>query len=70
MTYRRAFLAIAAVFIGYLLWLVIVKDSAVAMAAVWPLIVAFIVILMLPEKRLGGELFVRVMEAWKGKKDD
>lgn len=70
MSYRRAFLAIAAIFIGWLLWLVIDKDTATSISAVWPLVFAFIIILMLPEKRLAGDLFVRAVEALKGKPKD
>jgi len=66
LSYRRIFLAIAVIFIGYLLWLIIDKDSAVSIGAVWPLVFAFVIILMLPERRLGGDLFVRMIEAMKG----
>ena len=70
MSYRRFFLALASTFIGFLLWLAIDKDTATSGSAIWPLVFAFVIILMLPEQRLGGELFVRMVEAWKGKKDD
>lgn len=70
MSWRRVLLAAASVFIGYLLWLVIDKDSAISQGAVWPLIFAFIIILMLPESRLEGNLFVKLVSALKGKPDD
>ena len=69
MSYRRIFLAACATFIGYLLWFVLDKDSATSVSAVWPLIIAFVVILALPEKRLEGTMIARIIEAWKGKKD-
>jgi hypothetical protein len=70
MSYRRIFLAGAATFIGWLLWLVIEKDSATSSSAVWPLIFAFLIILVLPETRLKAETFVELIKAWKGKPND
>jgi len=70
MNYRRVFLAVATVFIGYLLWLIIDKDSAVSIGAIWPLIFAFVIILMLPERRLKGEAFIEALKAMRGKPDD
>jgi len=67
MTWRRGLLAAANVFIGFMIWVVIDKDSAVSMGAVWPLIIAFIIILALPESRLQGELLVKLAEALRKK---
>jgi hypothetical protein len=70
MNYRRIFLAAAATFIGYCIWFVLDKDTATSTAVVWPLICAFIIILALPEKRLEGTMISRMIDAWKGNKND
>ncbi len=70
MSYRRVFLAVAASFLAYLLWKVIELDTSTSISAVWPLCMTFLFVLMLPEKRLQGGLFVDLVKALKGKKDD
>lgn len=70
MSYRRLILAAAAGFLAYLLWKVINLDTSTSVSAVWPLSVTFLLVLMLPESRLQGDLFVRVVEALKGKPKD
>lgn len=52
--------------LGWLLYLVIVSEDAVSKGAVWPLTLAFLLMFMIPASRLGGDLFVRAIEALKG----
>ncbi len=66
MSYRRVLLGLFAVFFGYMLWLALHMETPAAASALWPLIVGILVVLMIPEKRLGGEMFVRLIEAFKG----
>lgn len=70
MSYRRVLLAGFAGFFAYMLWTVLRLDTATGTAAVWPLVFAILIILMLPEKRLQGDMFVRLIEALKGVKRD
>lgn len=71
MSYRRILLACVVAVFSYMLWVALHLDSITGAGAVWPLVVAILVVLMLPEKRLQGDMFVRLVEAWKGiKKDD
>jgi len=67
MTYRRAMLAAFAVFMGYLLFMVLSMDTPTSGGAVWPLVIGVLVILMLPEKRLSGKMIVDLLRALKGK---
>jgi ABC-type multidrug transport system permease subunit len=66
-SYRRILLALFAGFFAYLLWEALHLETATGQGAIWPLVVAILVVLMLPEKRLQGDAFVRVVEALKGK---
>jgi len=68
MTYRRLVLIAFAGFIGYLLLTVIQMDTPTSTGAVWPLVACLLVILMLPEKRLGGKMIVDLVAAAKGGK--
>ncbi len=67
-TYRRCVLILFASFFGYLLWKVIGISTVASSAAIWPLVTAILIVLMLPEERLQGDLFVRLVEALKGDK--
>lgn len=68
MTYRRVILSGFAAFMGYLLFMILRMDTPTSSGAVWPLVVGILVILMLPEKRLGGQMIVDLVSALKGKK--
>lgn len=67
MSYRRGILFLIVVFLSYLLWYAIQLNSPSSISAVWPLIFGLLITLMLPEERLQGDLFVRLVEALKGK---
>jgi len=66
MSYRRIVLIIFACFIGYLLYAVVMMDTSTSGGAIWPLMTGLLVILMLPEKRLGGEKIIELLKAMKG----
>ena len=70
MSWRRLILAAVVGFIAYLLWLVINTSTETSISAVWPLCFTLLIVLMLPEKRLKGDLFVSMVKALKGKPDD
>ena len=65
MSYRRIALITFAGFMGYLLFTVIKMDTPTSAGAVWPLVVGLLIILMLPEKRLGGQMIVDLVKALK-----
>ena len=69
MSYRRLILFAVIVFLSYLLWYAIQLNTSTSISAVWPLIFGLLVTLMLPEKRLGGDLFVKMITALKGKSE-
>lgn len=54
--------------LGWLLYIVIISEDAVTKGAVWPLTVAFLLMFMIPASRLGGDLFVQAIQAFKGVK--
>lgn len=69
MNYRRFILACYACFMGFLLYMTLKMDTPTASSATWPLVVGILIILMLPEKRLGGKMVVNLVKALKGKSD-
>lgn len=69
-SYRRIILGGVVIFLSYLLWYAIQLNTATSISAVWPLIFGLLITLMLPEKRLKGDLFVKLVTALKGKPDD
>lgn len=70
MSYRRILLAAFAALFGFLLYSAITADTAAASAAVWPLVAGTVVVLMIPEKRLNGELLGTLLDVLKGTQSD
>lgn len=71
MSYRRFVLIAFAGFVAFLLWTALGLDTSTGAGAMWPLVFALLVILMLPEDRLQGDTLVKLIAALKGvKKDD
>lgn len=69
MTLRKCILAISAIFAAFMMWLIVEKDSALAMSAFIPMCIVFVFILMLPEERLKGDAIIKIIRSWRGKKD-
>lgn len=68
MTYRRVILVLFAFFMAFMLFTAITMDTPTSASAVWPLVAGLLIILMLPEKRLGGKMIVDLVTAVKGLK--
>jgi len=66
MSYRRLVLTCFAAFLGFLLYTTLKMDTPTSASATWPLVVGILVILMLPEKRLGGKMIVDLVKALRG----
>ncbi len=66
MSYRRAILGIFAAFFAFLLWTALHLDTPSGVGAIWPLVFAILVVLMIPEKRFQSETMVSLIEALKG----
>ncbi len=66
--YRRGLLTATLSFFGWMLYFVLHTANTAAAAAVWPLIMAMLVVLMLPEQRLDAAMLVEVINSLKGNK--
>lgn len=64
--YRRIVLLAGQVFLGYLLFTIVDSTDAANKGLVWPLVMSFLVLFMLPEDRLQADTFARIIEALKG----
>ncbi len=66
MSYRRVLLGLFAAFFAFLLWTALHLDTPSGVGAIWPLVFAILVVLMIPEKRFKADTMVSMVEAMKG----
>ncbi len=66
MSYRRFILIAFAAFMAYMLFIAVGMNTPSSASTIWPLVVGLLVILMLPEKRLGGKMIVDLVKSIKG----